>query len=244
LRPEHQRAQSLIDGAAWQQAEAELTRMTTANAADAQAWHLLGTLHYRRAAYPEAERAFRNRLALAPQNPIAHYSLAITLEKTGRLDEAKLLLRAALELDPGLAEARAHLERIEDLGVAPGVIRGVARKVSLQKRTDVWIRDAVLQILSFRIERTDDPQLPQVFVQMRGTFIDGQLEAGDRVEVRGTPRAGSPLVVSRVDNLDTGVPIEARGAYQPQLMRVVFIAFMAFVTALIAYLMYRAITLH
>jgi tetratricopeptide (TPR) repeat protein len=238
----HRQAEQLIDAREWSQAEALLTRLVSAHPADDQAWHLLGTAQYRRGAYQMAEESFRNRLALAAQNSVANYSLAITLEQNGKVSEAQALLQRALELNPGLEVARQHLDCLQDAGVTPGVIRGVARRVQLQRRTDVWIRDNVQQILWFRVERTDDPRLPSVLVKMVGTFIDGDLRDGDRVEVRGRPRPDQPLLANTAQNLDSGLPVLVRGEHQSTLMRITFAVFMIIVVAVMAYGTYRYAT--
>lgn len=238
----YRQAEKLIEGKAWFQAEALLTYLVSANPADQQAWHLLGTVQYRSGAYQMAEKSFRNRLALADENAIANYSLGITLAHLGKVGEAQSLLQRALELNPGLEVARQHLDRLRDSGVTPGVIRGVARRVKLQRRNDVWIRDNVQEILWFRVERTDDPRLPMVLVQMRGTFIDGDLREGDRVQVSGEPRPGEPLMVKSAENLDSGLPIVVRGEHQSALMRITFAVFMIIVIAVMAYSVYRYAT--
>src|SRR5262245_52975001 len=71
------RAEALVMEGKEAQAEAMLVRLTTACPAEAHAWHLLGTARYRQGSYAEAADAFRRRLALAPNDPVAAYSLGI-----------------------------------------------------------------------------------------------------------------------------------------------------------------------
>jgi tetratricopeptide (TPR) repeat protein len=58
----------------------------------------------------EAIEQYRRALETAPDNAVAHYSLANSLAARGRLDEAITHYRQALEISPHLREARARLD--------------------------------------------------------------------------------------------------------------------------------------
>lgn len=64
-----------------------------------------------------AYEAFRNGVALAPDDPLLHGSFADFLAAVGRNDEAAAEYRAALALDPGNAN---YAQALATLGTAPG----------------------------------------------------------------------------------------------------------------------------
>ncbi|MBA2384913.1 MAG: tetratricopeptide repeat protein [Actinobacteria bacterium] len=57
-------------------------------------------------------------LAGQPDNPVLNYHLACILSRAGRLDEARMRLDRALELDPKLREWAEEDEDLEPLGVS------------------------------------------------------------------------------------------------------------------------------
>lgn len=65
------------------------------------------------AARPEEAAAFyREGLKDCPDDDVAHYELGRTLQKMGRLDEAKAEFGAAIKINPGFHEARRQLEAL------------------------------------------------------------------------------------------------------------------------------------
>lgn len=61
----------------------------------ALAFSYFGEFHY-----DEAEREFKQAIALNPRYPTAYHWYSIMLVRTGRLDEAELVIKKAYELDP------------------------------------------------------------------------------------------------------------------------------------------------
>ena len=72
---------------------------------------IVGAAHTECAAWAEAEAAFREALALAPDSIDAHYNLALTLHRQGRLAAAERAYHEALRLAP------AHLHAANNLAV-------------------------------------------------------------------------------------------------------------------------------
>src|SRR4249919_1751735 len=60
----------------------------------------LGIAYFRIGRWTEAEIEFRKLLELSPSDDYAHYALGRTLQKQGRLDEARPLLKLARSLRP------------------------------------------------------------------------------------------------------------------------------------------------
>jgi len=60
----------------------------------------------------EATAHFREAQRIAPGNPTAYYDLGITLAGQGRLDDAILQVRRAIEIDPGDETARHVMRRL------------------------------------------------------------------------------------------------------------------------------------
>ena len=56
-----------------------------------------------------AVRLFAESVQRRPDSPLAAYNLAVTLERLGRIDDARTYYARALELDPNLAAARQRL---------------------------------------------------------------------------------------------------------------------------------------
>jgi Flp pilus assembly protein TadD len=60
----------------------------------------LGIAYFRIGRWVEAEAEFRKLLELSPADDYAHYALGRTLQKQGRLDEARPFLKLARSLRP------------------------------------------------------------------------------------------------------------------------------------------------
>ncbi len=114
-------------------------------------------------------------------------------------------LRAA-ESEGASIPSQSH----EAPGVTKGLIRGIARNIKTTSVAHLLIRGMTTITLSFRIQRTDDPTLPQVQVQLTGEAIEGDLSEGDGVEVRGTVGASGVVKVAHVRNLNTQALVSAR----------------------------------
>lgn len=83
---------------------------------DSELWNGLGLAEYARDASLEAERAFRQAIAVDPQNPVPYANLATLLLDQSRVDEAGALIDKALALDPSLdaaytAKGRYYLQK-------------------------------------------------------------------------------------------------------------------------------------
>lgn len=89
-----------------------LERRVAASPDDAEAFMLLGLVYQQRARetgdpalYPLSERALRRSLSLAPRNDLAVTGLAAVAASRHRFDEARILARRALVLNPYSAAA-------------------------------------------------------------------------------------------------------------------------------------------
>jgi tetratricopeptide (TPR) repeat protein len=83
---------------------------------DAEAWTLLGAANGMLGRYADAERNLQQVLQLRPSAE-AHYYLGNTLLAQNRLPEAEASFRAALRLQPRLAEAQCNLgDTLQQLG--------------------------------------------------------------------------------------------------------------------------------
>ena len=127
-------------------------------------------------------------------------------------------------------------------GVVPGRVRGIARHVRLDVEDDQVVAWASTTTLSFRIERTDDPGLPMVQVQLRGSAISGDVVDGDEVEVDESYGKRGALVVDRVMNRSTGSLVVARGRRTRTLQHVVLAVFVVAIASFMAYVGYRMAT--
>ena len=77
----------------------------------------LGWAYYNLGRYPEAEAALTMALRLDPRLPVTHYTLGLTWEKTGRVQEARQSYRQVLQLVPRDSETgRKAQERLRALG--------------------------------------------------------------------------------------------------------------------------------
>ena len=77
----------------------------------------LGWAYYNLGRYPEAEMALTTALRLDPRLPVTHYTLGLTWEKTGRVQEAREAYRQVLKLVPRDSETgRKAQERLQAVG--------------------------------------------------------------------------------------------------------------------------------
>jgi lipopolysaccharide biosynthesis regulator YciM len=222
-----ERAEALISTGRANEAETILETLTSRDPLDDKAWHLLGNARYKQGKFQQAVTAYERRLALSPDSGIAHYSLALALRELGERDQAIALLNRALELSPDFPQARRHLAELRNSpSMRPGVIRGIARRVRLQREEDQWIARSTQQVLSFTVERTDDPRLPRVPVRMIGARIEGDIAEGDEVTFRVRRSASGVLVVSEVMNLETHAPVRVVGRQTRNVQRTILVVFL------------------
>jgi tetratricopeptide (TPR) repeat protein len=77
----------------------------------------LGWAYYNLGRHAEAETALSAALRLDPKLPVTHYTLGLTREKTGRVQEAREAYRHVLQLVPRDSETgRKAQERLHALG--------------------------------------------------------------------------------------------------------------------------------
>jgi Flp pilus assembly protein TadD len=72
----------------------------------------LGIAYFRTSRFADAEREFRAVLELEPVDDYAHFALGRSLQKQGRVDEAKGHLRLAATLRPERRDYRIALKAI------------------------------------------------------------------------------------------------------------------------------------
>jgi Tfp pilus assembly protein PilF len=77
-----------------------------------RAEELLGSIWLEKKDYVRAREQFTHLLKTVPGDYGAHYNLGILAIREGKLDEARLHLRAALAADPDSADARKALEKL------------------------------------------------------------------------------------------------------------------------------------
>jgi tetratricopeptide (TPR) repeat protein len=69
----------------------------------------VGTLHYNRQEYVQAERHYRKAIEVDPRYALAYFDLGNVLDETGRVSEAIQTYHAALQLAPTYADAHYNL---------------------------------------------------------------------------------------------------------------------------------------
>lgn len=83
---------------------------------DETGWRLLGGALASQGDHASAVAAFERAVMLAPSSPRNHYNLAVALQATERVGEARGHLEQALALEPDYAQARATLDALGDGG--------------------------------------------------------------------------------------------------------------------------------
>lgn len=81
-----------------------------------EAYNALGIFLRRVGRYPEALQCYRQALLAAPYEPKLYFNLARALIETNQTDEAAVLLRRALEVDPRFEQASHLLKQIGGAG--------------------------------------------------------------------------------------------------------------------------------
>lgn len=93
----------------FQEAGTELTEALRLDPADAQATYLLGLVRLHQYDLAAAHDLFDRARLAQPSRPEITTALALTARRAGRLEDARMYLRAALEADPSYADAHWHL---------------------------------------------------------------------------------------------------------------------------------------
>jgi len=73
---------------------------------------MLGSIYLRRGELGPAQVELRQSIHYQPTFALAHYNLALVLEKHGQEDEAEEELKTALKLDPRFTAARRKLNAL------------------------------------------------------------------------------------------------------------------------------------
>lgn len=80
---------------------------------DHELYYEQGRAYFNLDEYEKAEDSLRQALALKPLHSNALYSLALTLEELGRVEEASFYYKKVLDLNPGNEQLRERIERLE-----------------------------------------------------------------------------------------------------------------------------------
>lgn len=112
MAPAREQGMALMKMGRMAEAVQALQRAVADDANDEQSWRLLGGALSARGDQAGAVRAFEQSAQLAPSSPKSHYNLAVALQATGQLYEAKSHLDQALALNPNYDQARALLDEL------------------------------------------------------------------------------------------------------------------------------------
>ncbi|MGH9857283.1 MAG: tetratricopeptide repeat protein, partial [Acidobacteriota bacterium] len=88
-----------------------LTKATELLPANYNAFYNLGVCYSNSGKYTEAEAAYRRAIVIKPNEPVAHYQLAMSLLGQSKNSEAKSEFLKYLELNPNAAD-RAEVEEL------------------------------------------------------------------------------------------------------------------------------------
>ena len=132
--------------------------------------------------YAEAEKSFRQAVALNPNHGEAHYNLGFVLARLGRPAEAKPELEKALQLNPDSSEARFQLASVlrtlgqqdqahEELQVlqqkkAATVKQDVAAVSASQANQDLQSGDAQKAVDLYRASLANDPKNAKTYYDL------------------------------------------------------------------------------
>lgn len=109
----------LIDQQHFEQALVEAETLAAQDPGDEVAWSLAGDLNLRIGRYDAADEAIAKFVAIAPDNPNAHFQLADARFFRGQFDTAAQGFEKALQLDPNFADATMRLAQIDVLRNRP-----------------------------------------------------------------------------------------------------------------------------
>lgn len=110
---------ALAQSGQWSEAIAAFEKVLTFQAYNTPelVYQNLGWAYYNLERYPEAEAALTTALRFDPRLPLTHYTLGLTWEKRGRLQEAQAAYRRVLELVPQDSDTgRRAQDRLQALG--------------------------------------------------------------------------------------------------------------------------------
>ncbi|HUA52224.1 MAG TPA: tetratricopeptide repeat protein [Candidatus Sulfotelmatobacter sp.] len=149
--------------------------------------------------WSEAAAAFREAVALAPDDAVLHNNLAVALFQSARLDEAVVAFGRAIELDPAHLPAHAGLAfALISKGDQAGAIEQFRAVVRLDPR-NVQARMALFQLLQVAQQR--DEALAHQLAALEVCRLFTQPCVG------GAPRA-TILVLKAPGDLQTNIPLD------------------------------------
>ena len=171
-------------GAVCAQAAAAYRRLCDQFSEKTAFWVNLGLAYAQQepARLEEAEKSFRQALAIRPRDPDVLHNLSVVLHRHGRLTEALELARQATEADPGKGYVWTGLGDVcRDLGDYPGAYRAYQRALA---RSRSWAPTRLgLARLYFAVGRYSDT-LRQAQVFLSSTEGDAARWARDRPKRR------------------------------------------------------------
>jgi tetratricopeptide (TPR) repeat protein len=150
MYPGDERAQSVLGGYHFGRQEYALAvkayrKAIEINPKFAFAYNQLGYAHRFLEQYPEAEKAFRQYVALIPNEPNPYDSHAELLLRMGRFDESIATYEKALKVDPrfvpsyvGIANAHVFAGRGEQARATLAKLRAVARNDGELRQAEFW----------------------------------------------------------------------------------------------------------
>src|SRR5436309_3091054 len=109
MRPDRERALSLIRAGQPAAAKALLEEIVGTDGADAEAWYLLGNIHGSNGSHERALACFEKAAQLRPDVADVARNLGATLQILGRTDDAVECYRRFLRQAPGTAEIHYNL---------------------------------------------------------------------------------------------------------------------------------------
>ncbi len=99
----------------WDDGERHLLHAARADPANATPHDALGNLYLRRGDLDRAHSELQEAVRLNPKDAWGHYSLGLVFARRNQTEQAAVEFRQALEADSTFAEARAALNRLEQL---------------------------------------------------------------------------------------------------------------------------------
>lgn len=175
------------------------------DAARADAWNLLGTLHHSRGALEDAQKALAHAISLQPDDATMRANLATALRATGRFGESLTELRTAAALQPdaplpaALAFAPAAIDDDAPAGGAPPPawrVAATARDAALPERTPSAWREALRRVCVTRVADASECDwaiaAAEAHAAARGGW-DGRGQCATAGETRRTNAGKSPF---------------------------------------------------
>jgi tetratricopeptide (TPR) repeat protein len=100
VRKELEKAEDFAEEEQFEKAEKKYINLISDDPRNIDAYEGLGELYYDNKMYNEARETFSYILKLKPENALAHYNLAYVDKMQGKIQEAKVHFKKAVELEP------------------------------------------------------------------------------------------------------------------------------------------------